>query len=298
MTRTPRPEQPIGGRRDAANSARTDDTRPVSPLGGAVARLRNPAYTGANRCLPCTGANLALTAAAALAVGAVSLPAGALVGAGGLAAVWLRGYVVPGTPALTKRYLPDRVLAWFDKAPTGDALGGIDPEAYLRTAGVITDGSDGDLTVTPSARAALIAGVAELDTNARLARALAKTLSLDPEDVTVRPEGLGYAASVGGQPAGRWESRLALATDLAAHDLFADRVGGWLALPADTRASLLGAFRLSLDSCPACDGDVTLGSDTAESCCRSYEVLVATCESCGNRLFEVDARLAGDDLAA
>ncbi|QKY19801.1 hypothetical protein B4589_005185 [Halolamina sp. CBA1230] len=285
-------------RTERSVATRADDHSWKGRIDTAVSRLRNPAYTGANRCFPCTGVNLGLTAVAALAVGTISPPAGALVGVGGLLAVWLRGYVVPGTPELTKRYLPDRVLAWFDKAPDGDALGGIDPEAYLRAAGAITDGPDGDIVVTPATRAALIDGVAALDSDDRLARALADTLSLDPADVTVRPEGVGYAARVGGQPGGRWESRLALATDLAVHDLFADRVGGWLALPADTRASLLGAFRLSLDSCPGCDGHVTLGSDTAESCCRAYDVLVASCESCGSRLFEVDAALAGGDVAA
>ena len=291
MTGTPRPEPAIDARPHDATTLR-------SRIDAAISRLRNPAYTGANRCLPCTGVNLGLTAGAALGVGIVSRPAGALVAAAGLLAIWLRGYVVPGTPELTKRYLPDRVLAWFDKAPTADALGGIDPEAYLRTAGVVTDGPDGDLAVRPAVRAALIEGVAELDTDERLARALADTLSLDPTDVTVRPEGVGYAARVGSQPAGRWESRVALATDLAADELVAERVGGWLALPVDTRSSLLGAFRLSLDSCPGCDGDVTLGSDTAESCCRTYEVLAATCESCGSRLFEVDAALAGEDVTA
>ncbi|WP_435114994.1 hypothetical protein [Halolamina sp. C58] len=287
MTETPSPTRPIDAR--AGTGSWRDGVQTT------ISRLRNPAYTGQNRCLPCTGVNVGLTAAAAFGVGTVSPTAGAVVGGLGLAAIWLRGYVVPGTPALTKRYLPDRVLAWFDKTPSGDALGGIDPEAYLRTAGAITDGPDGDIAVTPSTRAALIDGVAELDSDDRLARALAETLSLPPSDVTVRPEGVGYAARVGGQPAGRWESRLALATDLAAHQIFSERVGGWRALPADTRASLLGAFRLALDSCPGCDGDVILGSDTAESCCRAYDVLVASCESCGSRLFEVDAALTDED---
>jgi hypothetical protein len=37
--------------------------------------------------------------------------------AGSLALVYLRGYLVPGTPAFTKRYFPDWLLAWFDKTP-------------------------------------------------------------------------------------------------------------------------------------------------------------------------------------
>ncbi|GAB7092986.1 hypothetical protein JCM30237_01380 [Halolamina litorea] len=291
MSNTPQREQTI----ETPRNDLTHSTPAWNGISTAASRLRNPAYTGANRCLPCTGVNVGLTVAAALAVGTVSRPAGALVGAGGLLATWLRGYVVPGTPELTKRYLPDRVLAWFDKAPTGDALGGINPEAYLRGAGVVVDRPDGDLAVKPSIHAALADRVDTFETDDDLARALAEVLSLNPDDVTVGPQGVGYAARVGGQPGGTWESRLALATDLAAHDLFAERVGGWRALPADTRASLLGAFRLSLDRCPGCDGVVSLGSDTAESCCRSYEVLVAECEACNSRLFEVDASFAPDD---
>lgn len=281
----------------------THATRQLGRIAPALRRLRNPAYTGRNRCYPCTAVNLAATGAIALGVGVVSPPGGVAVAAVGLAAVALRGYVIPGTPRLTKRYLPDRVLAWFDKAPAGDALGGIDPEAYLRAAGAVADSPDGDLAVTPSMRAALASGVEDLDDDEALALALADALGFDPDEVTVRPAGIGYAARIGRQPAGRWESRVALATDLAAHEAFARRVGGWRGLSADTRASLLGAFRLCLDTCPACDGTVSLGSDTAESCCRSYEVLVANCEECSARLFEVDASLlrappSGDAVAA
>ncbi|MFC7069695.1 hypothetical protein [Halobaculum lipolyticum] len=269
----------------------TSDSRPRSRVASSISRLRNPAYTGHNRCYPCTGVNLAATAALALGAGYVSVPAGVAVGAVGLAAVYFRGYLVPGTPELTKRYLPERVLRWFDKAPTGDALGGIDPEHYLRDAGAVVDGPDGDLTVAPAMRAAIVAELDELDSDDQLAFALADALGLDPTAVSVSPEGVGYGARIGAQPAGRWESRVALATDLAAHEVFTRRIGGWRTLPADTRASLLGAFRLCLDTCPACDGGVSLGTDTAESCCRSYEVLVATCDECDARLFEVDASL-------
>jgi hypothetical protein len=31
---------------------------------------------------------------------------------------------------------------------------------------------------------------------------------------------------------------------------------------------------------------VTLGEDTVESCCRSIDVIAATCEDCGARVFE------------
>ena len=82
-------------------------------------RIREPEYTGANRCVPCTVLNgilaLALTAAAAV-FGPV---AAAVVLVASLGSIYYRGYLVPGTPELTKRYLPDRVLRLFGKAPEG-----------------------------------------------------------------------------------------------------------------------------------------------------------------------------------
>jgi hypothetical protein len=259
---------------------------------GVLGRVRNPAYTGDNRCYPCTAVNLGLVAIAATGTWFLWPPLGVAVAATGIVATALRGYVVPGTPALTKRYVPDRILAWFDKVPTGDVLDGIDAEAYLRDAGVIVDGPDGDIHVAHAVFDQVADGVAGFDNDdERLAAALARTIGLDAEEVTVSSSGIGYGARVGIQPAGRWESRVALATELAADDVFGRRIGGWRKLPADTRGALLGAFRLALDRCPACDGEVSLGSDTAESCCRAYEVVVATCAGCDARLFELDAAL-------
>ena len=271
--------------------------RPARTVGfDRLARVRNPAYTGPNRCLPCTVVNVGLTAVAALGVATVSLPLGVAVAVAGLTTTYLWGYVVPRTPELTKRYLPDRILAWFDKAPTTDPLGGIDPEAYLRSAGAVVD-IDGDIAVPPSVFEEIATRVDGFANDNVLAATLADTVGLNPDEVTVYPDGVDYAARVGRQPAGRWESRVALATELAAHDLFSRRVGGWRALPADTHGALLGAFRLALPRCPACNGDVMLGTETAESCCRAYEVLAATCEGCGSRLFEVDAAMVGQEAA-
>ena len=82
-------------------------------------RWRDPAYTGANRCRPCTVVNLciavAISAAVALVAPLLALPVLAL----SLLVVYLRGYLVPGTPTLTARYLPEPVLRAFGKEPPG-----------------------------------------------------------------------------------------------------------------------------------------------------------------------------------
>ncbi|WP_247731099.1 hypothetical protein [Halovivax limisalsi] len=127
-------------------------------MASAVDRLRDPAHTGANRCLPCTAVNIGLAAVAALAVATVSVPLALLGFALAIATIALRGYLVPGTPQLTARYLPDRVLAWVHDAdgsgpsaagtpqagasavdsPESDRDARVDGTTFLVGAGVLT----------------------------------------------------------------------------------------------------------------------------------------------------------------
>lgn len=89
-----------------------------------LSALQRPAYTGPNRCWPCTVANLALLAVLSVLV-AVALPvvgpvAAAVVAAAGLAGIWLRGYLVPYTPRIAPRLvarLPGGVHAGQRDAP-------------------------------------------------------------------------------------------------------------------------------------------------------------------------------------
>ncbi|WP_200532054.1 hypothetical protein [Halorubrum sp. LN27] len=115
-------------------------------------RLRRPEYTGENRCLPCTVVNVAIAAAGSAAVGAlVAVELGALVFVAALAAVWLRGYLVPGTPELTKRHLPERVLRLFGKGRDTGPPPVIDAESYLLSADVVVETADGsDLAFAPA----------------------------------------------------------------------------------------------------------------------------------------------------
>ncbi|WP_459193087.1 hypothetical protein [Halosimplex sp. J119] len=98
-------------------------------------RIRRPDHTGADRCWPCTAANLCLLALGCLALAPVSLPASALLAVAGTAAVWLRGYVVPYTP----RFAP-RLVARLPWDPFS-AAAGHPPRARAAPAGP-SSGSD------------------------------------------------------------------------------------------------------------------------------------------------------------
>ena len=112
-------------------------------------RIHQPEYTGENRCLPCTAVNIMIAGALTVAVAIISPLAAVPVVAGSLAAIYVRGYLVPGTPELTKRYLPTAVLELFGKAPedteTWETIErmeyekehAVDPETFLRDAGVV-----------------------------------------------------------------------------------------------------------------------------------------------------------------
>ena len=108
--------------------------------------IRKPAYTGHNRCWPCTVVNAVLLAAAVAAVALFRPVAAAVLALGGSLAIWLRGYVVPYTP----RFAPTLVarLPWnvFSHSPASDSLGDLESrdgeavtEALIRAGVLVVD---------------------------------------------------------------------------------------------------------------------------------------------------------------
>ncbi|ESS05128.1 MAG: hypothetical protein A07HR67_00108 [uncultured archaeon A07HR67] len=238
--------------------------------------LRNPRYTGPNRCLLCTVVNLGIAAALALAVATASVGWAVVVFTVGVATIAVRGYLVPGTPELTKRYLPERVLAWVGKGPTprSEAL---DAAATLVGAGVLRESATAaDLVLEAGFHDAWRRHARRLaDANADAA-ALARFVDADPEAVSVADRGHAYVGVIGDEPVGRWESRPAFLADLAAAAAIDERWSGWAALSTARRSELLGSLRLFVETCPTCDGHVTLDATVVGSTtCSSRRVTPA-----------------------
>ena len=261
-----------------------------------VASIAKPEYTGENRCYPCTVVNLGIASVLSIAAAVFQPALGVAVLATSLGAIYLRGYLVPGTPALTKRYLPPRVLRWFGKEPAAPVSPGssIDIGETLLSAGVLVEDPEAaDFVLEPEFAGAWMSRArlyADADTDEAL---LAAFLELDDADLQNRElgfewRGLAFVARLGTERIGRWESRSAFVADMAAADILARRWEGWTAVPIHTQGELLGGLRLFLEACPRCDGTVSLDQRVVESCCRSYDVVAATCDGCGDRLFEAD----------
>lgn len=266
-------------------------------------RLRRPEYTGENRCIPCTVVNsvIAVVLAGATQLGVVATGGGAVVALAASAAVLgvaaaaiaLRGYLVPGTPWLTRTYFPPWLLARFDKAPEPGATppqadADVDVESTLVGLGALAPCDDeDDLCLTEDFRTAWRSAVA--DARAADARAdLARILGVDPDDLAVTEVGDAFEARVEGRRVGQWESRAAVLADVAAAEVLRERAPDWETRRIRERGRLLHGLRLFLERCPTCDGSVALGQGVVESCCRSVDVVTVTCVDCDARLFEIE----------
>lgn len=289
---------------------------------GIVDGLRQPEYTGENRCTPCTIVNTVIAVVVSVVI------AGGLVVAGGLdstisiavgvagfgvsaAAIYLRGYLVPKTPELTKRYFPDRVLAWFDKHPepgggftaesTEETAAGderqtiqepdedLNPEVALMEAGAVEECVDvEDLCLSEGFEAAWRSRITAARADDPDAEGIMAALDMPDVDgdVTVERYDNAVVLEHDGRQIGKWESGAALIADVTAAGELAERYDRWGELGPFDRSRLLRGLRIFVEQCPECDGPISLDQDTVESCCRSFDVVAVTCEACGSRLFE------------
>ncbi|MFU8866600.1 hypothetical protein [Natronococcus sp.] len=302
-----------------------------------VERLRKPEYTGENRCTPCTVLNLAIAGAIGAAVARRSRLAGAAVVGASAAAIYLRGYLVPGTPELTKRYLPERVLRLFGKTSEPEIRGGLvagesradergaeeidlegdadeldvdsgaessidesgdtadrpqppEPETYFLEAGVVEPCEEiDDLCLTEPFETAWSDEIDRIDTDALEGTDAAVALGFDADEGAFEIAGHGDDARTlrrDGRLLGKWPSQAALVADVTAARVLESWDDDWAAYDPRARGELLNSLRLFLETCPTSGGEVVMGEETVESCCRSHDVIAVTCAETDERLFE------------
>lgn len=260
----------------------------------AIRALRAPEHTGENRCWPCTAVNLALVAVAALwLLVRRRRVSSLLVVAVGCGAVAWRGYVVPYTPQFAPRLvaaspLPDDLFAKTGDAAERESLTAtdVDGETVLRdlgAAGALE--ADGDM-VRP-AESIDVAWHREMDRLADASlddlAATARATLPSVETVEAFTDGDSEWLAVG-TGHGELVARPVAIAELAAYRALDDAV-------ADERTRLAGAraFRMFLDSCPACETPLEASSEV--SCCGGYgdpqttpdEILV--CPACRQRVY-------------
>ena len=280
--------------------------------------LKQPEYIGENRCPPCTVVNVVIAiAVSAVPIliaaftgiggapgGAVPITAAGIVFAASLATIYLRGYLVPGTPTLTKRYLPGRILRLFDKAPepatTGVDAEAIDeadgdgeeisPEEFLLEIGAVEPCEDvADLCLTDGFWEEWSAAI-EADREAGVtAEVITQRLGVPPDEYTITEYHHSWILKNNSRQVGRWPSRAALIADSAAAATLSSWTDRWGSLSLLGRSEVVAGLRIFLEDCPTGDGAVSFEEQVVESCCRDRTVVTLTCEETGERLLEVPA---------
>jgi len=263
-----------------------------------IQSIQDPRYTGNNRCLPCTIVNsvIGIILAAIAAVESLYLAGGVL----GIAvlAIGLRGYLIPGTPALTKRYLPERVLRWFGKQQTTTESNGelaedasdLDTEEILLSENVLRICDDGaDLCLTDQARERWNAEIESCDG----VTASGVSLMLPGVDthssVSLTEDQTGVDLTCDGTWAGHWPSEAAVCADITGAAVLDAQLPMWEEFDAQERAQLLTGLRLFVPKCPTTGSEVSMSEKTVPSCCSSRQVVAFTCAG-GETILEQEIR--------
>jgi len=275
------------------NTIHHDTTTLQRRLRDALDALSVPEHTGENRCWPCTAVNLGLVALVSLLLYRHRRLSSLLVAAVGVAAIVVRGYVVPYTPQFAPRLVAASPL------PDDFFKGG--PEASERESLTVTD-VDGETVLSKLAAAGAVVADGELVRPAgsideawhremdRLAdRSLAELAATARETLpnvdTVEGFEDGDAEWLAvGTGHGELVARPVAVAELAAYRALGESV-------EDTGVRLAGAraFRMFLDSCPVCSTPLEESSEV--SCCGGYsdprnspdDLLV--CPTCRQRVY-------------
>jgi len=268
----------------------------ASQTNSMVSRLRQPKYTGENRCTPCTVLNTLIAVGLSVGIWIVSVEVAVAAFVLFISAIYFRGYLVPGTPELTQRYLPDRVLRLFHDDQPATTLPPSSQEigAVLDETGIITECKDiEDVCLEEGFQATWREHIESIRSDSSARDELLDYLVVDRSEVTFKQLGANFELRVNGSPLGQWESDAALLADVAAMAALSDSYDQWSAIDDSLSLDAAKALRVFLNQCPHCSGPVSTSREEIEFCCEddveSYAKLV--CRDCGVRLLEIEINM-------
>ena len=261
-----------------------------------IDRLRQPEYTGVNRCVPCTVVNLVIALILSRLIAVRSALAGVCSFVAFIGAISLRGYLIPGTPTLTKRYFPAQIHQLIGKHPIAEPPGRADvnPEQILREANVLDSCEEtDDVCLSDEFSLALSQNIGSMDGIKPDQDSFGELLGVNNNQLSTslieEDETEAYVVTMEEGPIIPWESQTAFLVDFAAARELRTRYSEWENLPPATRNIVCRGIRAFIDTCPLCGGTVCPDEEIVESCCSSIEVIIINCHDCGVKILEVPA---------
>lgn len=263
-------------------------------------RLKRPAYTGSNRCWPCTVVNLVILAGVVAVIALFRLIPAVVVAVAGLTVIWLRGYLVPYTPQFAPKLVARLPGDSFEHSARSDNLEDVrvreaDAEDVLEAliaADVITVegdqlGLDTEVASSWRARMADLSGSME-----RLVQAAEEDLAGIDSARIEAVDGETYVVVTGGSTA--W-----LPEAVAVAEIGVVQVLRETELPERYRELAAHSLCAFLDTCPVCDAEVVEGP--ADDCCGhtvpdpSHDPpTVLACERCGVAFYTLEEATGAD----
>lgn len=214
----------------------------------------------------------------------------------GLEIIYLRGYLVPGTPTLTERYFPDWVLRYFehDASPVASNTTAASlvsehnndsPASVLQIIELIEPcRNETDLCLTDKFATVWRSRISALG-RADYPEILGEWLGRDPATLTIE-QGSPVRVISDERQLARWESEAAMLADLAAIPELQSQHPQWEKLNTSTQSHLLYSLRIFLNICPICNSEIEMSKETVESCCRSIENTHMYCTGCNSRILK------------
>jgi hypothetical protein len=242
-------------------------------------QIRNPEYTGGNRCWPCTLGNVLVVGLVAGLAALLAPPAvPALVGGVGLLAVGLRGYAVPGTPRLMQA-IPRRRPGRTDDA-SADLLDALEAAGILSESGL-----------RPGFERRYRELVSEALSDDEAARVALESNVPEIADVSVtRALGGGQhwsAFADDGTTVAEWNDRTVAAMDAAGAELLSDGLADWAERSTRDRLDGLAVLRVAASECPACGGRVETRDRESVACCGGRRLAgLIECPTCRTTVVE------------
>jgi hypothetical protein len=265
--------------------------------------LRQPEYTGKNRCTLCTIFNVFITIILAIGISGLlafftdmtqlqSTTIGGSFILVSLALIYFRGYLIPGTPEITARYFPEWLLSVFKNTswePVSlESRSEINPEEVLLQSGIIAPCPDrDDLCLTPEFRQSWNARIGVIREEDLDPNTIAKNFGVKAGDCSIRNRSSIPVIRCGSTIVGKWPSEAALLADAAAANELSANFETWDSLGHGARRELLYALRLFIEDCPTNDSGINFSKKRVNTtCCGSTELLDVSCQDGGDVLLE------------